>query len=83
MGADEMREIASIIALVLRGTRSAKITKGEKAGQLSKAKYVTDPAVVDEATTRVNTLLGRFLLYPELDLPFLKEHFPLDSAMER
>ncbi len=82
MGEREMREIASIIALVLRNTRPAKITKGEKAGQLSKAKHVTDKAVIAEATDRVKSLLDKFLLYPELDLPFLQEYFPLDSDKE-
>ena len=79
MGKDEMKEIASIIALVLKNTRPSKITKGEKAGQSSKAKTVTDPAVIKEAGQRVVALLETFKLYPQLDLEFLQEFFPLDN----
>ena len=80
MGEAEMAEIASIIALVLKNTRPAKITKGEKAGQLSKAKAITDEAVAQQARDRVVTLLDRFKLYPQLDLAFLQEYFPVDIA---
>jgi glycine hydroxymethyltransferase len=79
MGKPEMKEIASIIALVLKNTRPAKITKGEKAGQLSKAKTITDPAVIKEADERVLALLRAYKLYPQLDLEFLQEFFPLDN----
>lgn len=75
MGVTEMKEIASIIALVLQNTRPAKITKGEKAGTLSKSKAVTDPSAKEEAIKRVHNLLSKFVLYPNLDLEFLKEHF--------
>ncbi len=75
MGASEMKEIASVIALVLRNTRPAKITKGEKAGTLSKAKSVIKPSAKEEAVRRVHNLLSKFVLYPNLDLEFLKEHF--------
>ena len=43
MGPEEMKEIASIITTVLRNARPATITKGEKAGTLSKSKAVIDP----------------------------------------
>ncbi|MDD3902572.1 MAG: glycine hydroxymethyltransferase [Sphaerochaeta sp.] len=79
MGAEEMKEIASIIALVLKNTRPAKITKGEKAGQLSKAKAITETSVGNEARSRVLSLLDTFKLYPQLDLSFLQKHFPLDN----
>lgn len=78
MGPEEMKEIESIIALVLRNTRPAKVTKGEKAGTLSKTKYVTDPQVKAQAIERVNALLSKFVLYPELDLEFLKENFCIE-----
>lgn len=75
MGEPEMKEIASIIALVLKNTKPAKITKGENAGSLSKAKAVTEPGAAEEATRRVKALLDRFVLYPELDLTFLQENY--------
>lgn len=79
MGPEEMKEIASIIALVLRNTRPAKITKGEKAGTLSKAKAVTDKDAKAQAVQRVHDLLGRFVLYPQLDLGFLEESFCVEE----
>lgn len=75
MGTEEMKEIASIIALVLKNTRPAKVTKGEKAGTLSKSKAVTDSAAAEEAQRRVKALLDRFVLYPDIDLAFLQENF--------
>jgi len=78
MGKAEMREIASIIALVLKNTKAATITKGAKAGTLSKARFETDAQAVEEARGRVADLVSRFKLYPELDLEFLEEFFPLD-----
>lgn len=80
MGTEEMKEIADIIALVLKHSRPAILTKGEHAGQPSKSLAHTDAAVKKEAIDRVEALLGRFPLYPELDLDFLKAHFPLVEA---
>jgi glycine hydroxymethyltransferase len=79
MGGEEMKEIASIIALVLKNTRPATIAKGANAGQLSKAKTITEPSVIEEAGKRIIALLDSFKLYPQLDLDFLKEYFPLDN----
>ncbi|MCF0262393.1 MAG: glycine hydroxymethyltransferase [Sphaerochaetaceae bacterium] len=75
MGSKEMKEIASIITFVLRNTRPAKITKGEKAGTLSRSKAVVDPIAKEQAYQRVQNLLSQFVLYPELDLEFLEENF--------
>ncbi len=75
MGKEEMKEIASIITLVLRNTRPAVISKGPKAGTLSKSKAVTDEEAKEQARERVHALLSKFVLYPELDLDFLKENF--------
>ncbi|MBQ2048943.1 MAG: glycine hydroxymethyltransferase, partial [Spirochaetales bacterium] len=75
MGPDEMKEIASIITDVLRHTRPAVITKGEKAGQPSRSKAVIDEDEKARALDRVHKLLSRFVLYPELDLEFLEENF--------
>lgn len=75
MGTDEMKEVASIICDVLKNTKPSVIEKGEKAGQLSKSKYVIADGVVENAKARVIALLNRFVLYPDLDLEFLQENF--------
>jgi glycine hydroxymethyltransferase len=75
MGPDEMAEIAAIIKLVLDGTAPKILDSGKSAGQPSKRLYVLDQAVADEARARTKELLGRFPVYPELDLAFLQEHF--------
>ncbi|MDD2232232.1 MAG: glycine hydroxymethyltransferase [Sphaerochaetaceae bacterium] len=79
MGKDEMKEIASIITLVLAHTRPAKITKGPQAGKLSKSRAVTDADVRKQALDRVHALLGKFLLYPDLDLEFLEKEFHIEN----
>jgi len=71
MGETEMKEIARIIKLVLDGTKPGLTDKGEP----SKGKVVIDPKSKAEAVKAVNTLLGKFVLYPELDLDFLKKAF--------
>ncbi len=71
MGAAEMKEIAGIIKLVLDGTKPGVTDKG----QPSKGRIVLDSGVKEKARTMVNDLLGRFVLYPELDLEFLKKEF--------
>lgn len=78
MGPDEMREIAGIIKYVLSNTKPKILTKGKNAGQPSKAKYDIDQSVIDAAIKRVNALLGRYPVYPELDLDFLMKHFVKD-----
>lgn len=72
MGIPEMREIARIVALVVKGVRPAE---GEKSGQPSKAKYQLSPSTRDEAKSAVRKLLDRFPVYPELDLAFLQSAF--------
>ena len=73
MGAVEMEEIASIMALVLKGTVPAPTEKDPSVK--SKAKYLVEPAVKAEALDRVQKILSRFPVYPELDLPMLKKAF--------
>ena len=73
MGKAEMEEIASIMALVLRGTSQAPTEKDPSVK--SKAKYLIEPAVKAEAMERVRKVLDRFPVYPELDLPMLKKAF--------
>lgn len=77
MGKPEMKEIADIIAMVLKHSRPAILSKGPHAGQPSKSLAHTDEAVRKEAYARIQALLAKFPLYPELDLAFLKKEFPL------
>lgn len=77
MGEGEMAEIAEIIADVLRHAEPVRLTKGERAGELSRNRAKAPQSVMDRARSRVQDLLGRFPLYPELDLDFLTAHFPL------
>jgi len=73
MGAAEMEEIASIIAMVLKGTSPAP---GDKDPSVkSKAKYVLESTLKPQAVERVKALLDRFPVYPQLDLALLKEAF--------
>jgi glycine hydroxymethyltransferase len=71
MGDDEMKEIGTVIASVLKHTRALKITRGDQAGELSKRGYKADPDVLKSAQDRVKHLLDRFPLYPEIDLEYL------------
>jgi len=68
----EMAGIAAIIRLVLDNTRPALLTTGANAGKPSKRKYDLDGGARDEARQRVQALLDRFPVYPELDLDLLK-----------
>jgi glycine hydroxymethyltransferase len=63
MGAEEMREVAAILHLVLSHTQPGRTDSGQ-----SLAKFVTDDKAVTEARARVAQLLSRHRLYPELDL---------------
>jgi glycine hydroxymethyltransferase len=72
MGKAEMTEIASIIKLVLSKTKPAVV---KATGKASLAKYVIDPKAKEEAISRVAALLGRYPVYPEIDLEFLEKHF--------
>lgn len=75
MGEAEMKEIASIIKLVLSGTSAGLIQSGAHAGEPSKRLHVLDEKVCAEAQARVKALLDCFPVYPQLDLAFLKKHF--------
>lgn len=75
MGESDMREIASILKVVLANTAPNTIEKGKSAGKLSKAKFTIDKGAQTEAQGRVKALLDRFPVYPELDLDFLQRHF--------
>ncbi|MDR0553454.1 MAG: glycine hydroxymethyltransferase [Treponema sp.] len=73
MGKAEMEELGAIIALALKNTTPA--TDAQDPAKKSKAKYVIAPAAKTEALERVEKLLSRFPVYPELDLDLLKEAF--------
>jgi glycine hydroxymethyltransferase len=66
MGGEEMKEIASILTLILKSTAAA---------EGSKAKYSVDAKAKEEARARVSALLARYPVYPEIDLEFLKSRF--------
>lgn len=65
MGEQEMQEIASIILDVLSHTKPAMV---EKTGNPSRANAVTDATILESAREKVQGLLNRFPLYPEIDL---------------
>ncbi|MBP3366790.1 MAG: glycine hydroxymethyltransferase [Treponema sp.] len=71
MNESDMEKVAEIIDLVLKGTKPG-VTKEGKA---AKGKIELDPAVQKSAEEKVHALLSSHLLYPELDLEFLKNHF--------
>jgi glycine hydroxymethyltransferase len=73
MGVTEMAEIADVMQLVLSNVRPAD---AGQSGAKHSAKYALDDAVVTQGSDRVRQLLGRFPLYPELDLDLLLESIP-------
>jgi glycine hydroxymethyltransferase len=73
MGKAEMEELGAIIPLVLKGTKPAQDEKDPQ--KRSKVKYTIDEKVKAGALSRVEKLLSRFPVYPELDLPALKAAF--------
>jgi glycine hydroxymethyltransferase len=76
MGKPEMEEIASVVALVLKGVKPAST----KAGTLDKTKYTLDEPTRSRAHARVTELLASYPVYPEIDLPFLAQYFGLSLA---
>jgi glycine hydroxymethyltransferase len=73
MGRADVEEIGAVIAHVLKNTSPAQDAKDP--AKKSKAKYVIDPAAKKEALERVEKLLSRYPVYPELDLALLKRSF--------
>jgi glycine hydroxymethyltransferase len=68
MGPAEMKEIASVIKLVLSNVTATTTASGKK----SLTKYILDAKVSQEAQQRIRALLDRHPLYPELDLELLQ-----------
>ncbi|MDR3160750.1 MAG: glycine hydroxymethyltransferase, partial [Spirochaetaceae bacterium] len=74
MTAAEMEELGSVIALVLKNTVAAENPAGAPA-PFSKVKYRVNETARAQALSRVEKLLSRFPVYPELDLEALKKAF--------
>lgn len=79
MEESDMKEIASIIATVLKNAHPVILTKGENAGKESKNKAKVEKTILEDAKARVKSLLERHLLYPELDLDFLEKEFSIEE----
>lgn len=75
MGVYEMKEIASVLKLILANTKPVKITKGKNSGLMSKSRYHLDPSVLKRARSQVCEILNNHPLYPELDFDFLEKSF--------
>ena len=75
MDSDAVKEIANIIANVLKNTKAGVVQSGKNAGKPSKIAIILDDKIVEDAKESVQKLLNRFVLYPELDLEFLEEQF--------
>ncbi|MBQ5569078.1 MAG: serine hydroxymethyltransferase, partial [Treponema sp.] len=71
MNENDMKKVAHIIDLVLKGTKPGLTKEGKPA----KGKIDLDEATEKQAKERVQKLLGAHVLYPELDLDFLKKEF--------
>jgi glycine hydroxymethyltransferase len=65
MGPAEMEEIGDVICNVLTNAKPALV---EKTGKPSKAQYKIDEKIIDRAQQRIKDLLGRYPLYPEIEL---------------
>lgn len=70
MGSKEMNEIASIIMKVLKSAKPAI-----KNGKTSKIQVDIDEDIIEESKKRVKKILDKFVIYPEIDLDFLKKYF--------
>lgn len=66
MGKNEIIEIADIIATVIKNTKP--VTE-------SKAKYILPDDIKIESAKRVEKLLDKFVLYPEIDMEFIRKYF--------
>jgi glycine hydroxymethyltransferase len=73
MGKAEMEELGAVIGLVLKNT--VPVPDAKDPAKKSKAKYLINEAAKAEAISRVEKLLARFPVYPELDLDLLKKAF--------
>jgi len=68
MRGDEMREIAEVLAAVLRGASAGVITSGPNQGKPSLVQFRLDDQILRGARSRVDNLLVRHPLYPDIEL---------------
>jgi glycine hydroxymethyltransferase len=68
MGSDEITEIADIIISVLRNVTAVRATGEDGTEKISKAKFDLPHPVADAARDRIQQLLQRYPLYPQIDL---------------
>ena len=68
MGPAEMKEIAAIMKLILSNAKADPAPSGG----LSKAKYKLDGGARKEASSRVQSILKRFPVYPEIDVALVE-----------
>jgi glycine hydroxymethyltransferase len=73
MQKSEMTQLAALIADVVKATTQAPDKKDPSKN--SRAKYIIDINAKAEIQKRVNTLMDRFPVYPQLDLELLKKYF--------
>lgn len=71
MNEKDMGEVASLIDFILKNTKPT-LTKD---GKPSKGKVAVDEGAQKVAKARVEKLLSSHILYPQLDLDFLKKEF--------
>lgn len=71
MGENEARQIARIIHKILKGSTPSI----SKTGNQSKANVTVDDATKSEVIAEVKALLQRFVLYPNLDLEYMKKTY--------
>lgn len=72
MGTVEMQEIAAVMKLILANTKPDVAKKDGGPDAPSRAKFMIDAAAESEARSRIDALLARFPVYPELDLGALR-----------
>lgn len=72
MDVEEMREIAVIFKSVLSATKPTTV---KKTGKPSQARYKIESETLKGAQKQVEALLERYILYPEIDLTFLRKSF--------
>jgi glycine hydroxymethyltransferase len=68
MRGDEMREIAEVLADVLQGASAGVITSGPNQGKPSLVQFRLDDKILRGARSRVDDLLLRHPLYPDIEL---------------
>jgi glycine hydroxymethyltransferase len=68
MGADEMREIADVVAIILHATSPGVVASGPNQGKPSLVQYRLDATIAATARSRVAELLTRHRLYPDIEL---------------